>query len=142
MTEKVDEKQEDAGLASTDLRRWRLNSTEGVHHWRYLSEDKARQVPQSFAERYFLGLPTASPPMANSSRAGSCALTCCRTLRTCKRLKASRIALATGTSSSSSSSFRMATGVVTMVGPAFCCPDLSSPCILLAMKSPPSGGSR
>lgn len=49
-------------LPATDLRRWRLNGSEseGVHHWLYLSEEEAKSVPQTFAEKYFLGLPTAS----------------------------------------------------------------------------------
>lgn len=57
-------------LPATDLWRWRLKGSEpeGVHHWLYLSEEKARSVPQTFAEKYFLGLPTASSlPLTGSS---------------------------------------------------------------------------
>lgn len=48
----------DSSLPKTDLQRWRLKSTEGVHHWFYLSEEQAKQQQQSVAERYFLGYPT------------------------------------------------------------------------------------
>lgn len=57
-------------VPATDLRRWRLRSgeSEGVHHWLYLSEEESRSLPQTFAEKFFLGLPTASHlPSPNTS---------------------------------------------------------------------------
>ncbi|OBT81831.1 hypothetical protein VE02_09348 [Pseudogymnoascus sp. 03VT05] len=53
----------DASLPRTDLQRWRLKSTEGVHHWFYLSEEQAKKQQQSVAERYFLGYPTGAPTL-------------------------------------------------------------------------------
>lgn len=40
----------------TDLRRWRLLTDCGDHHWRYLSEVESKRSPQSDAERHLLGL--------------------------------------------------------------------------------------
>ena len=48
----------DDSIATTDLRRWRLECTHGAHNWRYLTESDVGELPQSFAEKYFLGLPT------------------------------------------------------------------------------------
>ncbi|KAH3303311.1 hypothetical protein KXW39_001614 [Aspergillus fumigatus] len=46
----------------TDLSRWRLNVDNGRHMWEYLeSEDEARKRPQSFLEKYWLGLPYELP---------------------------------------------------------------------------------
>ncbi|KAJ2162199.1 hypothetical protein GGF46_000816 [Coemansia sp. RSA 552] len=42
---------------STDLTRWRLNVDNGRQTWEYLSEEGAKERPQSFLERYWLGLP-------------------------------------------------------------------------------------
>lgn len=68
-------------LPATDLRRWRLKSSqsEGVHNWLYLGEEEeARSLPQTFAEKYFLGLPTVSdlppPPKLDSGRVGKSCL--------------------------------------------------------------------
>jgi lanosterol synthase len=49
-------------LQNTDLARWRLRTNSiGVHFWHYLSEDEARnERPQSYPEKYFLGLPRVS----------------------------------------------------------------------------------
>lgn len=58
---------ESAQLPRTDLRRWRLRCIEGVHNWQYLSEDEASPAPQSFAEKYFLGLPIVSLAAALAS---------------------------------------------------------------------------
>lgn len=49
-----------SAVMRTDLTRWRLASTEGNHRWLYLCKAEAEKQPQSFAERYFLGLPTVS----------------------------------------------------------------------------------
>lgn len=50
----------DGFAPKSDLRRWRLKSTQGVHQWRYLNEADLKLGAQSFAEKYFLGLPTVS----------------------------------------------------------------------------------
>jgi lanosterol synthase len=46
-------------LRSTEPARWRLGTNaEGVHLWHYLSEEAAKsERPQTYAEKYFLGLP-------------------------------------------------------------------------------------
>ncbi|KAL1917673.1 uncharacterized protein VTP21DRAFT_4066 [Calcarisporiella thermophila] len=42
----------------TDLRRWRLNVYNGRHVWEYLTDDEeVKRRPQSFLEKYWLGLP-------------------------------------------------------------------------------------
>lgn len=48
----------DDSIATTDLCRWRLECKHGTHNWRYLTESDAEKSPQSFAEKYFLDLPT------------------------------------------------------------------------------------
>ncbi|KAF2733119.1 terpene synthase [Polyplosphaeria fusca] len=51
-------------LPKTDSSRWRLyTNEEGVHCWTYLTEGaNAVERPQTFAEKYFLGLPRPSKP--------------------------------------------------------------------------------
>lgn len=52
-------------LPATDLTRWRLHSHEGDHEWRYLDAAEASDGstrPQTFAERYLLGLTSPSTP--------------------------------------------------------------------------------
>jgi hypothetical protein len=47
----------------TDLRRWRMLDDDGRQTWHYLEDDKEAEAwPQSFADRYFLSLPTVSVP--------------------------------------------------------------------------------
>ncbi|OMJ22073.1 Protostadienol synthase A [Smittium culicis] len=42
----------------TDLTRWRLNVNEGRHTWEYLeSDEECKKRPQSFIEKYWIGLP-------------------------------------------------------------------------------------
>lgn len=44
--------------AKTDPTRWRLKDDDSRHSWLYLeSEKEAKDWPQSYAEKYFLGLP-------------------------------------------------------------------------------------
>ena len=46
---------------ATDLQRWRLLDERGRQTWHYLDTDKkAKEWPQSVADRYFLGLPLVS----------------------------------------------------------------------------------
>jgi lanosterol synthase len=59
-------------LPATDLTRWRLHSHEGDHEWHYLNAAEASDGstrPQTFAERYLLGLtsPSTPPPKSTSS---------------------------------------------------------------------------
>ncbi|KAJ2602123.1 hypothetical protein GGH99_008544, partial [Coemansia sp. RSA 1285] len=47
---------------TSDLTRWRLNVDNGRHTWVYLeTEAEAEARPQSFAERYWLGLEVEMP---------------------------------------------------------------------------------
>lgn len=42
----------------TDLTRWRCKDDEGRLTWHYLADDEAaKDWPQSYAEKYYLGLP-------------------------------------------------------------------------------------
>jgi hypothetical protein len=41
--------------AMTELGRWRLDSIQGAHRWRYLDPEDSGARPQSKAEQYFLG---------------------------------------------------------------------------------------
>jgi len=44
--------------ATTDRTRWRMLDDEGRHTWHYLEDDKkAQKWPQSYADKYYLGLP-------------------------------------------------------------------------------------
>lgn len=53
-TEKVED-------ARTDLTRWRLKDDRGRHTWHYLeSDEELKQWPMTAADKYFLGLETAS----------------------------------------------------------------------------------
>lgn len=54
-------------LPATDLRRWRLRTSEGSNRWNYISEEEAQQHPQSTAEKYFLGLLTVCTVHTSSS---------------------------------------------------------------------------
>jgi lanosterol synthase len=51
-----------AGLKEhTDRSRWRLLDEDGRQTWHYLEDDKKAEAwPQSFADKYFLSLPTVS----------------------------------------------------------------------------------
>ncbi|KAF2692080.1 terpene synthase [Lentithecium fluviatile CBS 122367] len=52
-----------AFIQFTDPARWRLRTnTIDVHFWHYLSEEETKEEPQSFSEKYFLGLPRLSGP--------------------------------------------------------------------------------
>lgn len=45
--------------AFTDLSRWRLRVEEGAQTWHYLETDEeCREWPQTFWDKYHLGLPT------------------------------------------------------------------------------------
>ncbi|KAJ2081970.1 hypothetical protein H4R24_001949 [Coemansia sp. RSA 988] len=46
---------------STDLTRWRLRVDNGRQTWEYLSAEAAELQPQSFLERYWVGLPVEQP---------------------------------------------------------------------------------
>jgi hypothetical protein len=52
-----------SGDQKTDATRWRLRDVDGQQTWHYLSEEQAKEWPQTTADKYFLGLPTvcASP---------------------------------------------------------------------------------
>lgn len=43
---------------TTDSTRWRLRDDDSRHTWHYLDESEAKKWPQSYAEKYFLNLPT------------------------------------------------------------------------------------
>jgi lanosterol synthase len=46
----------------TDYTRWRVKDVDSNHTWHYLEDDKAAEEwPQSYAEKYFLGLPLVCP---------------------------------------------------------------------------------
>ncbi|KAG5948957.1 hypothetical protein E4U60_000066 [Claviceps pazoutovae] len=50
--------------AKTDPTRWRLKDDDSRHSWLYLeSEKEAKDWPQSYAEKYFLGLPLDLPAL-------------------------------------------------------------------------------
>lgn len=50
--------------AKTDLYRWRLKSDRGRQTWHYLeSDEEIKQWPMTTADKYFLGLETASNPL-------------------------------------------------------------------------------
>lgn len=52
--------------AKTDPTRWRMKDDDSRHTWHYLTTKKAAQEwPQSYAEKYYLGLPLVRAlPMA------------------------------------------------------------------------------
>ncbi|KAF2835332.1 squalene-hopene-cyclase [Patellaria atrata CBS 101060] len=52
----------------TDLTRWRLRVENGRHMWTYLSDDEASEEPQSFLEKYWLGLPFEMPTLPRAQR--------------------------------------------------------------------------
>lgn len=52
---------------STDKARWRLSSEGGRHTWHYLEDDEAtKEWPQSYADKYFLGMPLVKHPAVSS----------------------------------------------------------------------------
>ncbi|KAJ1952471.1 hypothetical protein EC988_003539, partial [Linderina pennispora] len=61
----------DAGLASefrTDLTKWRLDVDNGRQVWTYLSDEDAEKRPQSFLEKYWLGLAVDMPELPHARR--------------------------------------------------------------------------
>lgn len=45
----------------TDYSRWRMRDDHGRHTWQYLEDDEAaKDWPQSYADKYYLGLPLVS----------------------------------------------------------------------------------
>ena len=40
----------------TDISRWRLKDDESRHTWHYLTEEEAKEWPQSTADKWYLGL--------------------------------------------------------------------------------------
>lgn len=42
----------------TDYSRWRLRDERGTQTWHYLTEEQAKEWPQSTADKYHLGLST------------------------------------------------------------------------------------
>ncbi|KAJ2359469.1 hypothetical protein GGF43_000088 [Coemansia sp. RSA 2618] len=52
----------------SDLSRWRLNVDNGRQTWEYVDEAAARERPQSFVERYWLGLPVDMPALPRATR--------------------------------------------------------------------------
>jgi len=45
----------------TDYSRWRMRDDHGRQTWRYLQDDEAvKDWPQTYADKYFLGLPLVS----------------------------------------------------------------------------------
>jgi hypothetical protein len=53
----------DKADAKTDYSRWRLLDESGRQTWHYLTDDnKAKEWPQSIADKYHLGLPTVWLP--------------------------------------------------------------------------------
>ncbi|KAJ2017684.1 hypothetical protein IWW57_005330, partial [Coemansia sp. S610] len=53
---------------SSDLARWRLNVDNGRHVWEYVSESEAVERPQSFYEKYWLGLAVDMPELPQATR--------------------------------------------------------------------------
>lgn len=52
---------------STDKARWRLRSEGGRHTWHYLEDDEAaKEWPQSYADKYYLGMPLVNHPAESS----------------------------------------------------------------------------
>ncbi|KAL2176376.1 terpenoid cyclases/protein prenyltransferase alpha-alpha toroid [Thermothelomyces heterothallicus CBS 202.75] len=57
-------KQRPALEEKTDYSRWRLRDDHGRHTWRYLEDDEAAEAwPQTYADKYFLGLPLDLPDL-------------------------------------------------------------------------------
>lgn len=53
----------------TDKSRWRLNDDNGRHSWVFVDDDEAlKETPQSYAEKYYLGLPLVCSPASCSPR--------------------------------------------------------------------------
>ncbi|KAJ1958241.1 hypothetical protein GGI12_004784, partial [Dipsacomyces acuminosporus] len=51
----------------TDLSRWRLNVDNGRQVWVYLDKDGAKERPQTFWEKYWLGLETGMPKLPKAT---------------------------------------------------------------------------
>jgi len=52
----------------TDYSRWRMRDDHSRHTWQYLEDDDAAKAwPQTYADKYFLGLPLVSPSGCNYS---------------------------------------------------------------------------
>lgn len=53
----------------TDYSRWRLRDDHSRHTWHYLEDDDAAEKwPQTYADKYFLGLPLVSVCPCRASR--------------------------------------------------------------------------
>ncbi|KAJ1736115.1 hypothetical protein LPJ61_000165 [Coemansia biformis] len=58
----------DAAAFGTDLTRWRLNVDNGRQTWEYVDEEAARERPQQFVEKYWLGLPVDAEQLPRATR--------------------------------------------------------------------------
>ncbi|KAH8901853.1 terpene synthase [Coniochaeta sp. PMI_546] len=53
----------------TDYTRWRMRDDESRHTWHYLEDDTAvKEWPQTFADKYYLGLPLELPELPRAKR--------------------------------------------------------------------------
>ncbi|KAJ1780422.1 hypothetical protein LPJ77_000335 [Coemansia sp. RSA 2523] len=52
----------------SDLSRWRLNVDNGRQTWEYMDENAAKERPQSFVEKYWLGLAVDMPELPHATR--------------------------------------------------------------------------
>lgn len=105
-----------------DRTRWRMKSDDGRHTWHYLDDKEAvEHWPQSYADKWFLGLPLVRLPALSSKGLQHADLPdlCCRTSLPWRRPRPPSTRSATASPSSSTCNSRPATGAANMAGPHF-----------------------
>lgn len=109
-------------LNKTDKTRWRLNDDDGRHKWVYLEDDAAaKKWPQSYSDKYFLGLPLVSPSPGHIHLHGDNAdcLSSCRVYPIFQSPRRPSTPRSTALRSTKSSSWSPAIGAANMVVPCF-----------------------
>jgi hypothetical protein len=116
-----------------DKTRWRMKSDDGRHTWHYLEDDAAaKEWPQSYADKWYLGLPLVRLPVLPRFCLQHADLhgLCCRTSPPSSRPRPQSTRYATASPSSSTCNSRAAIGAASTAGPRSSCramPSLGTP---------------
>lgn len=112
-----------------DRTRWRMKSDDGRHTWHYLDDDAAvKEWPQSYADKWYLGLPLVRLPAFPSKCLQHADLPdpFCRISLPSSHPRPPSTRYATASPSSSTYSSRAAIGAVNTAGLRFCCQGMPS----------------
>jgi len=108
---------------TTDHGRWRMRDDEGRHTWHYLDDDEAaKEWPQTYADKYYLGLPLVSIVATARVPPQPVDHTSTRACPSCRSRRHPSTPSKTAWSSSRSSSSPRASGAANTEAPCFSYP--------------------